>query len=152
MNNKHQTTAIIMPTKKPLCCCLITVLITVLSACASAPPTNSHAHHQTAKHAYYAQGWGATSCQQLSTDLSTQQLTGQQATANRYLYQAWISGFISGVNYADMTVYDISGDTSSELTLAWIEQHCQHAPNDSIPSALHQLMQNWQTTGRTNKP
>jgi len=58
---------------------------------------------------------------------------------------------VSGVNYADIAMYDISGDTSSEQTLAWIEQHCQQAPSDTVPSALHQLMQNWQTTGQADK-
>jgi len=133
--------------KKILYCCLVAVL----SACASTPPTDHQANSQIAKNSYYAQGWGATSCRQLSIDLSTQQLTERQAIANRYLYQAWISGFVSGVNYADIAMYDISGDTSSEQTLAWIEQHCQQAPSDTVPSALHQLMQNWQTTGQADK-
>lgn len=125
--------------------------ITLLSACASNPPKSNQANSQATTNSYYAQGWGATTCQQLSLDLSTQQLTIQQATANRYLYQAWISGFVSGINYTDISVYDISGDTSSEQTLNWIEEYCESAPKDSVPNALHQLVEDWQTTGKTNQ-
>jgi len=129
--------------KKLLCC----VAAGLLNACASAPAVKpsatDSADSKTATNSYYAQGWGATTCEQLSIDLSSPQLSPEQALANRYLYQAWISGFVSGVNYADIDVYDISGDTNAERTLEWIEQYCQQSPQYSVPNALHELMRDW---------
>ena len=135
--------------KKLLCC----VAAGLLNACASAPTikpsATDNADSKTAVASYYAQGWGATTCEQLSLDLSSQQLSSEQALANRTLYQAWISGFVSGVNYADFDISDISGDTDAQHTLEWIEHYCQRSPHYSVPHAFHQLMQYWLSTGKT---
>lgn len=129
--------------KKLLCC----VAAGLLNACASThtikPSATDIADNKSAIDSYYAQGWGATTCEQLSIDLSSPQLSSEQALANRYLYQAWISGFVSGVNYADIDVYDVSGDTNAESTLEWIEHYCQQSPQNSVPNALHELMREW---------
>ena len=120
------------------------VLVLALNACATT--VTQDAQHS---HSYRAQGWGATSCQQLNDDLSDTALSRKQSAANMHLYQSWLSGFISGVNYAHDDVYDVSGNSAVEDVLAWLKDYCADQPEQNVPVALHELIQECQRLGKT---
>ena len=120
------------------------LLALALSACATTAPKDT-----APSYAYRAQGWGATSCQQLTDDLNNTALSRKQSAANTHLYQSWLSGFISGVNYAWDDTYDVSGNSEVESVLAWLNNYCAEQPEQTIPLALHVLMQEWQRLGNS---
>ena len=73
---------------------------------------------------------------------------GTQAGQNIGLYQSWISGFVSGINYARSDIYDISGATSPNDSFDWIKNYCERNLNQPIPAALHELILQWNKEGR----
>lgn len=97
---------------------------------------------------FSAQGWGGTICQEMLQDIHSSNKTAEEAALNINLYQSWISGFITGANYALTDVYDISGDTSPNDSFEWIKQYCLQYPIDPIPLALHKLIQEWEQAGK----
>ena len=98
--------------------------------------------------AFSAQGWGGAYCQTLINDITPRQAGFNQAMKNIRLYESWASGFISGVNYADHSVYDVSGESTPEEIFAWLKNHCQQHPQTAVPLALHRLMNIWRQQGR----
>ena len=70
---------------------------------------------------FSAQGWGGATCGDLTHDITPKNVGFQQAVQNIRLYQSWASGFISGVNYADADIYDVSGSTTPEDTFIWLK-------------------------------
>jgi hypothetical protein len=98
--------------------------------------------------AFSAQGWGGTICQEMLKDIHPTNKSVEAAAANVSLYQSWISGFISGANYAFNEVYDLSGEANPNDSFEWIKQYCLQYPIDPIPLALHKLIQEWQQTGK----
>ena len=72
----------------------------------------------------------------------------EEAGLNIGLYQSWISGFISGANYAQNDVYDISGDTQPTESFEWVKQYCLQFPIDPVPLALHKLIEAWEREGK----
>lgn len=96
---------------------------------------------------FSAQGWGGTTCNEMLHDIHPA-TGGKQAGQNIGLYQSWISGFVSGVNYARNDVYDISGATSPTESYEWVKNYCLQNPIDPFPVALHKLIQHWQAEGK----
>lgn len=96
---------------------------------------------------FSAQGWGGTTCNEMLHDIHPA-TGGKQAGQNTGLYQSWISGFVSGVNYARNDVYDISGATSPTESFEWVKNYCLQNPIDPFPVALHKLIQHWQAEGK----
>ena len=97
---------------------------------------------------YSAQGWGGTSCQQLIDDITPKEVGFQQAVNNVKAYQAWLSGFISGVNYAEENIYDISGATDPEESFIWLKEYCDQHHETTVPQALHILLNQWEKEGK----
>ncbi|MEM1003517.1 MAG: hypothetical protein AAGH46_12800 [Bacteroidota bacterium] len=97
---------------------------------------------------YSAQGWGGTSCNQLINDITPINVGFDQAVQNIKAYQAWVSGFISGVNYASTDAYDISGATDPEESFIWLKEYCEQQPNAAVPEALHKLLEIWEKEGK----
>ena len=118
---------------------LIAYLVSILLGCASLQPKEPE---QVAP--FSAQGWGGTTCEELIHDISPKKVGFEQAVKNVNLYQSWISGFISGVNYARNDVYDVSGATDPEDSFKWVKQHCDQHLDKPVPEALHELLDQWQ--------
>lgn len=98
---------------------------------------------------FSAQGWGGTICQELLQDVHpTTNQSVEDAALNIRLYESWISGFITGANYAQHDVYDFSGDTSPADSFEWIKQYCLQNPIDPVPLALHKLIGEWKQEGK----
>ena len=97
--------------------------------------------------AFSAQGWGGTTCNEMLHDIHTA-TAGERAAQNVGLYQSWLSGFISGVNYSRDDVYDVSGATNPTDSYEWVKNYCLQNPIDPLPVAVHQLIQHWQTNGK----
>lgn len=98
---------------------------------------------------FSAQGWGGATCKELVHDITPANVGFQQAVENIRLYQSWASGFVSGVNYSDNDVYDISGATSPEDTFAWLKAYCEQNVEAAIPIALHELLLTWRQEGKS---
>lgn len=96
---------------------------------------------------FSAQGWGGTTCNEMLHDIHPA-TGGKHAEQNIGLYQSWISGFVSGVNYARNNVYDVSGATSPNDSFEWVKNYCLQNPIDPFPVALHKLIQHWKTEGK----
>lgn len=97
---------------------------------------------------FSAQGWGGATCKELIHDITPSNVGFQQAVEHIRLYQSWASGFVSGVNYSDNDIYDVSGATSPEETFAWLKDYCSENSDTAIPVALHELILNWQQQGK----
>ena len=77
-------------------------------------------------------------------DLDTTGQSRKQTSAHQHLYQSWLSGFISGVNYARDDRYDIAANRRVEDIFIWLQNYCTEQPEQDIPLALHELIQEWQ--------
>jgi len=97
---------------------------------------------------FSAQGWGGTECKVMIHDITPKNVGFQQAVQNIRLYQSWASGFVSGVNYADSDVYDVSGATTPEDIFIWLKDYCADNLEIAIPIALHELIQTWESKGK----
>ncbi len=97
---------------------------------------------------FSAQGWGGTTCKELIHDITPKNVGFEQAVQNIHLYQSWASGFVSGVNYSDSEVYDVSGESTPEDTFAWLNEYCGENPDVAIPIALHELITIWEQEGK----
>ena len=97
---------------------------------------------------FSAQGWGGTTCKELIHDITPKNVGFEQAVQNIHLYQSWASGFVSGVNYSDSEVYDVSGESTPEETFAWLNEYCGENPEVAIPIALHELITIWEQEGK----
>jgi len=117
--------------------------LVLTSACVSTPT-------QPSAKSFSAQGWGATNCQEMMDDLASADKDSIQSL-NKHMYEAWLSGFISGVNYADMTVYDIAGDMGPEEVLSLLKSYCGKHPETAIPLAMKTLFQDWMASGKSIK-
>lgn len=125
-----------------------TVLIASLFviSCASNPSKNN-----TEVSPYSAQGWGGTTCQQLLDDITPKKVGFEQAVSNIKAYQAWVSGFVSGVNYSNKDSYDVSGKTEPEESFIWIKEYCDQHHQTTVPQALHILLDTWEKEGKIIK-
>ncbi len=94
-----------------------------------------------------AQGWGGTTCGEMLHDIDPAN-GGTKAGQNIGLYQSWISGFISGVNYSRNDIYDVSGDTSPNDSFDWVKNYCIQNPTTPVPLALHELILKWKKEGK----
>ena len=97
---------------------------------------------------FSAQGWGGANCADLLHDTNPA-IGGEKAGLNTGLYQSWISGFVSGVNYSNQKVLDISGDTGPNVSFDWIKSYCLRNPDSTIPEAMHRLILQWYTEGKS---
>ena len=97
---------------------------------------------------FSAQGWGGTTCKEMTHDITPKNVGFDRAVQNIHLYQSWASGFVSGVNYSDNTVYDVSGATTPEDTFAWLNDYCTEHPDVAIPIALDELISIWEQEGK----
>ena len=97
---------------------------------------------------YSAQGWGGTTCQQLIADITPEKVGFEQAVSNINAYQAWLSGFVSGVNYATEDAYDVSGATEPEESFIWLKEYCDQHHQTTVPQALHTLLEQWEKEGK----
>ena len=122
--------------------CLATLCFFALS-CAS---TQTKQHQQVLP--YNAQGWGGTSCEQLINDITPKNVGFDQAVQNIKAYQAWVSGFVSGVNYASVNAYDVSGSTDPEESFMWLKEYCDAHRDTPVPQALHKLLEIWEKEGK----
>lgn len=113
-----------------------------ISGCANLPSKQTQAMTP-----FSAQGWGGTVCSEMLRDIDPAN-GGKKAGQNIGLYQSWISGFVSGVNYARSDIYDISGATSPNESFDWIKQYCLRHPDHPIPVALHELISHWEREGK----
>lgn len=117
-------------------------IITLASGCASVP------NKQTKELSpFSAQGWGGTTCHEMLNDIDPNNSNKDVAGLNIGLYQSWISGFISGTNYAQTSVYDVSGASTPEESFTWIKNYCLDHPQTPIPLALHELILAWESEG-----
>ena len=117
--------------------------ITLISGCVSTPI-------QPQAESFSAQGWGATNCQEMMTDLATAEQHAIQGL-NKHMYEAWLSGLISGVNYADASLYDVAGDMGPEEVLILLKTYFAEHPQTSIPLAMQALFQDWLQSGKSVK-
>ena len=127
-----------------LLACLLVILLA--TGCASTQTKTNDASDNTAP--FSAQGWGGTTCKELIHDIIPSNVGFQQAVQNIRLYQSWASGFVSGVNYQDSHVYDVSGGTSPEDTFVWLKEYCTNNEEVAIPLALHELLATWKKEGK----
>ena len=67
---------------------------------------------------------------------------------NIRLYESWASGFVTGVNYSDSSVYDVSGDTTPKEIFAWLKDYCETHSETAVPIALHELIGIWEQEGK----
>lgn len=117
--------------------------IALVNACASTPI-------QPAAKSFSAQGWGATNCQEMMDDLTSADKHSIQSL-NKHMYEAWLSGFISGVNYADAALYDVAGDMGPEEVLTLLKAYCAEHPTVAVPLAMKALFQDWSESGKSVK-
>ena len=99
-------------------------------------------------HTYSVQGWGGTSCEQLIHDITPKKVGFNQAVQNIKSYQAWVSGFVSGVNYASDDAFDVSGSTDPEESFTWLKSYCEEHHEVTVPQALHELLEIWEKEGK----
>ncbi|MDW3095414.1 MAG: hypothetical protein R8G33_07075 [Gammaproteobacteria bacterium] len=125
---------------------LILIVSFIVSGCAS---TQTKEANTNEVYPFSAQGWGGTTCTELIHDITPKNVGFQQAVQNIRLYQSWASGFVSGVNYSESDVYDVSGATSPEDTFIWLKDYCADNLETAIPIALHELLVIWQQEGKT---
>lgn len=123
------------------------LLISLLASGCATTQTQSVTSNEATP--FSAQGWGGTICEELNHDILPINVGFQQAVQNIRLYQSWASGFVSGVNYADSEVYDVSGATTPEDTFTWLKNYCEEHPSIAIPMALNELLKAWEAEGRT---
>ena len=97
---------------------------------------------------FSAQGWGGTTCEELMHDISPKKVGFNQAVQNIRLYESWASGFVTGVNYSDSSVYDVSGDTTPKEIFAWLKDYCEEHSDTAVPIALHALIGIWEKEGK----
>lgn len=97
---------------------------------------------------FSAQGWGGTTCKELIHDITPKNVGFGQAVQNIHLYQSWASGFVSGVNYSDSEVYDVSGATQPQEIFAWLKGYCTDHLDTAVPIALHKLIEVWEQEGK----
>lgn len=126
------------------------IFVIALNGCATLQPSLNEKPIETKTQPtpFSAQGWGGTICQEMLQDIHPTNKTPEEAGLNIGLYQSWISGFISGANYAQNDVYDLSGDASPTDSFEWIKQYCLQYPIDPIPLALHKLIEEWEQAGK----
>ncbi len=124
---------------------LAVLLSSFISGCATTKEPSSESNEIAP---FSAQGWGGAICKDLNHDILPKNVGFQQAVQNIRLYQSWASGFVSGVNYADNDVYDVSGATTPEEIFVWLKNHCEENPENAIPIALHELMAAWEEEGK----
>lgn len=117
----------------------------LVSGCATMKEPNSESNEIAP---FSAQGWGGAICKDLNHDILPKNVGFQQAVQNIRLYQSWASGFVSGVNYADNDVYDVSGATTPEDIFVWLKNYCEQHLESAIPVALHELMEEWKAEGK----
>lgn len=103
---------------------------------------------ENSRQPFSAQGWGGTTCNTLLHDITPKNVGFEQAVQNIHLYQSWVSGFFSGVNYATVDAYDVSGSTSPEESFAWVQKYCTEHPNAAVPIVLHELLEMWKQEGK----
>ena len=115
--------------------------IVLVSGCVSTPI-------QPAAKSFSAQGWGATNCQGMMDDLASADTSSIQSL-NKHMYEAWLSGFISGVNYADAALYDVAGDMGPEQVLILLKAYCIEHPETDVPLAMKALFQDWIESGKS---
>ncbi len=118
----------------------------IVSGCASTQTKQADTNEVTP---FSAQGWGGTTCTELIHDITPKNVGFQQAVQNIRLYQSWASGFVSGVNYSDSDIYDVSGATTPEDIFVWLKDYCSENPDIAIPLALHELLIIWEKEGKT---
>ena len=127
-------------------------IFTVLISCAfSISCANNPSKHNTEVSPYSAQGWGGTTCEQLIDDITPKKVGFEQAVSNIKAYQAWLSGFVSGVNYSSSDTYDVSGKTEPEESFTWIKEYCEEHHEATVPQALHILLNTWEKEGKIIK-
>ena len=114
-------------------------IVVLLSGCASIPT-----HQANKLKPFSAQGWGGTTCAEMLSDIDPNNSNKDIAGLNIGLYQSWISGFISGTNYAESEIYDVSGNSTPEQSFAWIQNYCIENPEVAVPLAMHELILAWQ--------
>ena len=120
------------------CVCMVATVY----GCANLQPKQSQSVSP-----FSAQGWGGTTCNEMLHDIHPA-TSGERAGQNIGLYQSWISGFVSGVNYTRNDAYDVSGATSPNDSFEWVKNYCLENPIDPFPVALHKLIQHWKTEGK----
>lgn len=126
----------------------ISVLMGLLcTGCASTHTKQTDTSHQLSP--FSAQGWGGATCKELIYDITPSNVGFQQAVQNIRLYQSWASGFVSGVNYENNHIYDVSGGTTPEDTFAWLKDYCSNNQETAIAIALHELLKVWKLEGKT---
>ena len=122
---------------------LLFVFCLALISCANQPSKKSEEPAP-----YSAQGWGGTTCEQLIHDITPKNVGFNQAVENIKAYQAWVSGFVSGVNFATLDTYDVSGSTDPEESFKWLKQYCDDQPQITVPEAMHELLKIWKNEGK----
>ena len=127
---------------------LILIVSLIAGGCASNQAKQVNTNEITP---FSAQGWGGATCEDLIHDITPKNVGFQQAIQNIRLYQSWASGFVSGVNYTDNDVYDVSGATTPEDTFIWLKDYCEDNPETAIPIALHELLGVWENEGKILK-
>ena len=121
---------------------LIACLVFSLPGCAGLQKKQNNANSP-----FNVQGWGGTTCAEMLYDIDPAN-GGTKAGQNIGLYQSWISGFVSGINYSNRSIYDVSGDTSPNDSFEWIKNYCIQNPDESVPTALHELVMQWERKGK----
>ena len=124
----------------------VLLICTVVSSCASIQRKQTESEDVPTP--FSAHGWGGATCKELIHDITPENVGFQQAVQNIRLYQSWASGFVSGVNYSDNNVYDVSGATSPEDTFIWLKEFCSENNATAIPLALHELLEIWKNEGK----
>ena len=63
-------------------------------------------------------------------------------------YTSWLGGFITGVNYSNGDIDDISGGLDNTALLKWIYNYCDENPLATVATAAHNLMQHLYESGK----
>jgi hypothetical protein len=88
---------------------------------------------------YQTLGIAVNSCGTYVSDFNNAQ--------RKVLYGTWITGYITGINYSNSDISDISGGLDTEALLKWIYNYCEQYPLKKVSNGAHYLVQELYESG-----
>jgi hypothetical protein len=92
---------------------------------------------------FYAFGAGQKSCDVYIQfrDKRMKDFTPEQYEITGRIVRHWVAGFLTAHNYYVTDTYDVTGRTSFEELLGWLEKHCRENPDKYFAEAVVALGQ-----------
>lgn len=79
-------------------------------------------------------GHGVQSCAKWTNDRKG------ELTVDTVANIAWVTGYLSGLNYSDAVLTDVLKDQNSKVLYSWIDNYCAQNPRKRIHHACNALI------------